>query len=197
MTILDDKRRLREDVLAMRDRLPPEFRARASHAIAERIRHLPAYRDARVVLLTLPFRSEWNGALVAAHALESGKTLAVPRVDAAARMLHPLRVRDLSTDIDSGYRGVPEPRARCEAVALDTIDFVVVPGAAFDETGRRLGYGGGFFDRLLPGIAATAQRVAGAFEMQIVGRVPATSHDIGVPIIVTEQRLIDCAPARA
>jgi 5-formyltetrahydrofolate cyclo-ligase len=197
MTILDDKRRLRNEVLAMRDRLAPEFRARASRAIAARIQALAAYADARVVLLTLPFRSEWDTALVAAHALRSGKRLAVPRIDTAARMLRPLRVRDLVADIERGYRGVPEPRASCEAVALEAIDFVVVPGAAFDEAGRRLGYGGGFFDRLLPHIAAASQRVAGAFDAQIVARVPAASHDVGVPIIVTERRLIDCASARA
>ena len=196
MTLGDDKRRLRSEVLATRDGLAPEFRAHASRKIAARIEALPAYRDARAVLLTLPFRSEWDAALVAADALARGKLLAVPRVDIAVPMLRPLRVRDLAGDIESGYRGVPEPRESCEPVALAAIDFVIVPGAAFDETGRRLGYGGGFFDRLLP-LISVAQRVAGAFEAQIVARVPATSHDIGVPIVITEQRLIDCASPRA
>ena len=122
MTIVDDKRHLRNDVLAIRDALAPDFRAQASRSIAERIQGLPAYRDARVVLLTLPFRTEWDTRLVAAQVLEAGKTLAVPRIDVAARMLRPLRVRDLATDIESGYRGVPEPREGCEAVALAAID---------------------------------------------------------------------------
>jgi 5-formyltetrahydrofolate cyclo-ligase len=71
---------------------------------------------------------------------------------------------------------------------------VLVPGVAFDADGRRIGYGGGFYDRLLPLLRADAHRIAGAFEMQIVDRVPAVSHDVTVGAIVTEARTISIAP---
>ncbi|HET6803720.1 MAG TPA: 5-formyltetrahydrofolate cyclo-ligase, partial [Casimicrobiaceae bacterium] len=107
--------------------------------------------------------------------------------------LRPLRIVDLDRDVESGYRGIPEPRATCAAVALQTIDWVLTPGVGFDAAGRRLGYGGGYYDRLLPLLPRAASRVAGAFEVQLVDRVPAAPHDIGVDCIVTEQRIIDCA----
>jgi 5-formyltetrahydrofolate cyclo-ligase len=67
---------------------------------------------------------------------------------------------------------------------------VLVPGVAFDPAGGRLGYGGGFYDRLLPLLAPGTARVAGAYDMQLVDRVPAAPHDLAVEVIVTETRTI-------
>ena len=193
MTLRDDKRTLRESLIAARDALPAAMRARASRSIADRIAALPAWRAARVVLLTLPFRSEWDARLAVRDALADGKTVAVPRVDAPARMLHALVIEDLERDVEPGYRGIPEPRADRPAVPLDRIDWLLVPGIAFDPAGKRLGYGGGYYDRLLPLLPPAAERVAGAFEAQIVERVPAARHDIGVDCIVTERRMLACS----
>ncbi len=193
MSLRDDKRALRERLVAQRDALGAEARAEASQAIARNIASLEGYGSARVVLLTLPFRSEWDALLVARHALAAGKIVVAPRVDPTARTLRPLRIVDLDRDVEPGYRGIPEPRATCAAVALQTIDWVLTPGVGFDAAGRRLGYGGGYYDRLLPLLPRAASRVAGAFEVQLVDRVPAAPHDIGVDCIVTEQRIIDCA----
>jgi len=79
-------------------------------------------------------------------------------------------------------------------VTRDAIEFVLVPGVAFDLAGHRLGYGGGYYDRLLPMLPPHAVRVAGAFEIQIVDRVPAAPHDVAVDAIVTESRIV--VPAR-
>ncbi len=70
---------------------------------------------------------------------------------------------------------------------------MLVPGVAFDLAGGRLGYGGGYYDRLLPLLAPAAARVAGAFEVQLVDLVPATPHDLPVDAIVTESRLLSAA----
>jgi len=108
-------------------------------------------------------------------------------------MLRPLRIRDLVGDVEAGYRGIPEPRADCPPVTLESIEFVLTPGIAFDAEGRRLGYGGGYYDRLLPLLHSAACRVGGAFEVQIVARVPAAPHDVRVQYVVTERRTIECA----
>jgi 5-formyltetrahydrofolate cyclo-ligase len=197
VSIADEKRTLRQTVSIARDALDAGARDRGSEAIAARILALPGYRAAQVVLLTLPFRSEWNAALLAQHALLGGKIVAAPRVEPAARMLRPLRIRDLASDVEAGYRGIPEPRADCPPVTLESIEFVLTPGVAFDREGRRLGYGGGYYDRLLPLLPAAACRVGGAFEVQIVARVPAAPHDACVQYVVTERRTIECGQPSA
>lgn len=193
----DAKRLLRERLMSARDALDPALRARASRAIAARIEALAAYRSARIVLLTLPFRSEWDATLLVRSALAAGKIVGVPRVDPTARMLQPLRILDPDADTEAGYRGIPEPRAHCPAVALETVEWTLVPGIAFDARGRRLGYGGGYYDRLLPLLPRGAARIAGAFEAQLIEDVPAAPHDVGVDCIVTEQRIVDCARSDA
>ena len=193
MTLRDDKRTLRESLTAARDALPAALRARSSRSIADRITALPAWRAARVMLLTLPFRSEWDARLVIRDALAAGKTVGAPRVDPSTRMLRALAIEDLDRDVEAGYRGIPEPRADRPAIPLAEIDWVLVPGIAFDPAGKRLGYGGGYYDRLLPLLPPTTERVAGAFEAQIVERVPAARHDISVDCIVTERRMLACA----
>lgn len=189
-TLRAAKQALRETAVATREALAPEWRLAASQAIAARIAGMDSFAQARVVLLTLPYRSEWDALLLAGHALAAGKVVAAPRVDRSTRMLRAFQIGDLERDVEAGYRGIPEPRASCPGIGLDSLEWVLVPGLAFDAAGRRLGYGGGYYDRLLPFVPRDAPRVAGAFEVQIVERVPSAPHDIAVDCVVTERRTL-------
>ncbi len=180
------KRALRLRILAARDATSPELRAEASAAIGTALASRDDFAAAATVLLTLPFGSEWNSLPLLLAALERGKTVALPRVDTATRALELCRLTEPSRDVLPGYRGIPEPRPHCALIAPDAIDWVLVPGVAFDLAGRRLGYGGGYYDRLLPQLRSGAPRIAGAYEMQRVDRVPAAPHDVLVQVLVTE-----------
>jgi 5-formyltetrahydrofolate cyclo-ligase len=187
------KRALRTERIAARDALAPSEHAAASRAIAGRLAGLGTFAAARVLLLTLPYRSEWDTRVLFDAAMAAGKTVAVPRVDPATRMLDLHVVGDLAADVAPGYRGIPEPAARLPRIGHDAIDWVLVPGVAFDPAGRRLGYGGGYYDRLLPLLRPDAPRVAGAFDLQLVERAPATAHDLMVDMIVSETRILVAA----
>jgi len=145
------------------------------------------------MLLTLPFRSEWNTRPLVEHALRERRRIAVPRVDRETRTLVLHEIADLERDIVAGYVGVPEPRPALPVVRPGDIDWVLVPGVAFDACCRRLGYGGGFFDRLLPAIRIDAPRIAGAFDVQIVDEVPAGPLDHRVDGVATPSAFIDGA----
>ena len=182
------KRALRARVLHARDALPPELRAEASRAIVAALIERDDYASAATLLLTLPFGSEWDNRPVLELALGQGKRVVLPRVNAASRMLELCAVTRVESDAAPGFRGIYEPGAHCELVPVDAIDWVLVPGVAFDTAGRRIGYGGGYYDRMLPLLRPDARRVAGAFDVQIVEHVPAAAHDLVVDALVTESR---------
>ncbi len=188
------KEALRKAALKRRDALPEEQREHKSRRIAEAISKLPEFRAAQTVLLFASYSSEVNTWPLIRQALDAGKTVALPRVEEHRWALSIRRVRDLGEDLQPSQWGIMEPKQHCRLVELDKLDFVLVPGVAFDEQGRRLGYGGGFYDNLLrslpPGDDGPVL-VAIAFEMQVVARVPGDRSDVPIPLIVTEQRTIN------
>jgi 5-formyltetrahydrofolate cyclo-ligase len=186
----DAKAALRARVLAERDALPAQIRASASVAIVARFLARADFLAAQCVLVTLPFHNEWDTTALVRAAMAAGKTVAVPRVDRNARMLDLHKITDLARDVGPGFRSIPEPLPDCPRIPPDEIDFVVAPGVAFDREGRRLGYGGGYYDRLLPLVSSRAARVAGAFDVQLVDRVPVGPNDIAIDAVVTESRAL-------
>ena len=188
--LLVAKRELRAQVLAARDALAAPVRAAAAAAITHAIVALPSFAAARAVFVTLPFGSEWDTLPVVRAALAAGKAVVLPRVDRAARMLELRAVTDPVADVVVSDRGIPEPSLSAPIAAPAVVDWVLVPGVAFDRRGRRLGYGGGFYDRLLPLLPPGTPRIAGTFGVQVVAQVPTGPHDLGVDAIVTESLVI-------
>jgi 5-formyltetrahydrofolate cyclo-ligase len=189
-SLRSEKQALRGRILASRDDLPADALRQASLALVERIVALPSFLAATTVAMTLPFRREWDTTPLAARALALGKIVAIPRVDRVARTLVLHRVLDLGRDAAPGYLGLPEPRADTPIVAPATVDWILVPGVAFDAHGHRLGYGGGFFDRLLPELRQGVPRIAAALDVQIVDEVPAGPHDQRVDTVITPTRVL-------
>jgi 5,10-methenyltetrahydrofolate synthetase len=185
----DAKRRLREQVLRARDALAPARRASLGEEIVASLVAREDFRVARTVLLSLAFRSEWQTRPLFSTGIALGKTVVAPRVNRESRMLELYAVDDLSRDVGTGYLGIDEPLPHCPSVNPGAIDWVLVPGVAFDLSGHRIGYGGGYYDRL-PVLRRDARRIAGAFELQIIERVPAAAHDLQVDAIVTEARTV-------
>jgi 5-formyltetrahydrofolate cyclo-ligase len=191
--LLDAKRELRARILRDRDATPAQDRATASASIAATLSLREDFASSGTVLLTLPFGSEWDTQSLLRAALARAKTVALPRVNRATRMLDVCAITRLEHDAAPGYRGIPEPGMHCALLDVATIDWVLVPGVAFDRDGHRIGYGGGYYDRLLPLLRADTRRIAGAFELQLVDRVPAAPHDVTVDAVVTEARSISIA----
>jgi 5-formyltetrahydrofolate cyclo-ligase len=191
------KAALRKHVLACRDALTPEYRASASRAILIRVCGIPAYEQATTVLGYFGFGTEIDTRPFLAHALSAGKILLLPRVDRAARSLRLYRVRDLDSDLVSGIWGIREPaRDRCDETDPQTVDFVLMPGVAFTHKGERLGYGGGFYDRLIPQMTRPPVKIAPAFGCQVVDSLPMTETDQRIDQVVSESPADDTAAIR-
>lgn len=190
-TLRSAKKALRASVIARRDALDAETRRRDSQAITAKLLALPEYRAAGVVCAYASFGGEFDSAAFCSDVVASGKRLLLPRINRAARMLELREVKNLGGDLVAGVWGIREPAGRCPVVPSSAVEFLLVPGVAFTATGERLGYGGGFYDRLLSGLNAKTPRVVAAFALQVVDSIPTGPNDQRVHLIVTENRPAD------
>jgi 5-formyltetrahydrofolate cyclo-ligase len=183
------KAELRRRIRAQRDALSPEWREAASTAILRRLLALPAADLTTSVLSYCPFGAEVAIGPLNQAVIARGGTLMLPRVDPVSRLLGIFRVRDLDRDLVPGTWGIPEPDpGRCALLPDPSPAWVLVPGLAFDREGRRLGYGAGYYDRLLARLTGVP-RIAVAFSSQVVDQIPVDAHDLPVDILITETPL--------
>jgi 5-formyltetrahydrofolate cyclo-ligase len=180
------KEKIRKQVLDARFKLAPEQRRVKSAEIEARLFGLPEYCAASIVLFYASFQSEVETHHMIRRALAEGKRVVLPKVK--GKELDLFEISNFDRDVSPGAWGIPEPEGDRQADLKD-IGLIVVPGAAFDGRGNRIGYGAGFYDKLLP--LYKGRTVALAFELQIVPEAPADPHDIPMQKIVTEKRVID------
>ena len=95
-------------------------------------------------------------------------------------------VNDTVSEVQAGVWGIREPRPEQPVVPSEQIDFVLVPGVAFTPACARLGYGGGFYDRLIAGFGQRPPLVAAAFALQMRDKLPLSGQDQGIDLVVTE-----------
>ncbi len=186
---------IRKLLLAQREQLPAATRAAHSAAISDRLLQLPAYRQAATVLGYMNFGTEFASEFWVRQVLADAKKLVLPRVNHHTNQLDLYRVDDPENQLASGLWGIREPIVeRCERLtALNEVEFALLPGVAFTRDGARLGYGGGFYDKLLARMALRPVLGAAAFELQIVERMPQEPTDVKVEWIITERETIACA----
>lgn len=170
--------------------LSPADVADASEAACRLLAGSDAFARADTVLLYASMQTEPDTGPLARRCLVSGKRLCLPRADWETGQIDPFEVDDWEHGLIQGRHGIREPGIDAPLVQLAEIDLVVVPGLAFDEAGRRLGRGGGFYDRFLERTAGRALAFGLAFDEQVVNEVPAESHDASVDAVATDRRLI-------
>jgi 5-formyltetrahydrofolate cyclo-ligase len=187
------KKELRNEALRTRDALTtrPEEKKAKDQLIKENFLSLPEYKSAHKVLFFASFRSEVDTFPLIRKSLEDGKKVFLPKVDREKKKLDIYEVKSLS-DLKKGYLGIPEPPAGTPENPRHC-DIIIFPGAAFDPEGGRLGYGGGYYDKLLSGESKgkRPRYIALAYEEQVMSApLPLEKHDMKVDAIVTDKRVI-------
>ena len=186
----DDKQKLRTRLLSLRAAVDRAERARLSGVITERLLSMPEFERAGCVLAYLSFGSEFDTGEFVRALLGRSCALVLPRIDLARRALTLHRVSDPESETVPGVWGIREPDPqRCPGVERTDINAVLVPGVAFTAAGGRLGYGGGFYDRLLRGWPGRVPLVGPAFELQVVGDLPLGPDDEPIDTVVTEAQV--------
>jgi 5-formyltetrahydrofolate cyclo-ligase len=188
MTTQDAKIELRKTIVARRAALSLPVRQGANRVISKHVLASGGFHDAQTVMAYMSFAAEFSTSEIVRAILDRDKVLVLPKINGANKELDLFKVSQLDTDLIPGTWGIMEPNPeRCAKIAIDEVDFVLVPGVAFDADCNRLGYGGGYYDRLLENLGPFATFVAPAFAVQIVDRVPVEDHDVALDVVVTEQ----------
>jgi 5-formyltetrahydrofolate cyclo-ligase len=187
VSLREEKRKLRQEILARREAIPAAERLEKSQKITQRLLTWPAYQHTRIVLLYAGVRSEVATEELVKKSLAAGKQVLMPRCLPETRQLLLVPISAWE-ELKPSFYGLLEPPPPAEFNPVQP-DLIVVPGVAFDLCGYRLGYGGGYYDRLLWCLNRTTT-VGLAFEAQIVPQVPRETHDVPLDFVVTESRFI-------
>lgn len=183
------KKILRNKIQEKRDNLSDHERLTGSKLIAERFMGLDCYIASKEILAYHTFRSEIDTTIIIREALKQKKKIILPKVSGSYLDLY--YIKDLSNDLSPGSFGIMEPvPSRCTLASYKSIDLALIPGVGFDRDYNRLGYGGGFYDKLLKKIPAEVPRIALAFDLQIAESIPVMAHDLKVDIIITEKEML-------
>lgn len=167
---------------------PAELRERGQLA-QQRLIHSAEFAAAGVVALYAPIRNEVDTDDLFQVALLAGKKVIYPAVSGKILVFRQING---NTDLQQGSFGIREPKESCPHIDPVEADLIVVPGVAFDVSGRRVGYGQGYYDRALHHLEHSGKLVGICFEFQLVPEIVAEPHDVLMDRVVTERQLIRC-----
>ena len=189
MTHAELKSNVRQQVRKQLGSLSEARRAEDSGQARTLLAAQDSWKNAASVLFYAPVAGEVDIWPLLTHALSLGKTVALPRFESSSNCYVACAIQDPARDLQAGQFGIREPNEHCGTKLLNRLDLILVPGIAFDLTGRRLGRGKGFYDQLL---AVVNGRTCGvAFEEQLVDEVPVEAHDIRLDFILTPKRWLE------
>lgn len=152
----------------------------------------PKWQRARTIGVTISRGREIPTRPIIERAWQEGKQVAVPKCLPTAKTLDFRHLHHFN-QLETVYFGLKEPIiSQTPAVNKDQLDLVIVPGVAFDPTGYRIGFGGGYYDRFLADYEGDT--VALLLSDQLVERIPGELHDIPVQTLITERTTLECLP---
>ena len=191
----DAKREIRRETRnRVRSMSEEKFRQHSPEAVRLLLER-PEWHNAQRVLGYVALQDELDLSPTLKSAFEGGKTIAIPRFvpERGCYEAAVLPETEGFATLSFGRFGVLEPSSQAPVLPLNQLDFVLVPGVAFDSSGRRLGRGKGFYDRLLAETNKACIRCGVALEEQLVAAIPAEAHDIPMNFILTPSRWIVCS----
>ena len=167
-TIRDQKRAMTEEMIVSK-----------SEKLGELFAASELYKNAKSIYGYLPYNQEVRTVAMLEQALKDGKRVAVPKCYGDEMRF--IYMEDLSL-VENGYANIPEPIAD-DPVAEDKTALVLMPGMAFTKDGKRMGYGGGFYDKFLAA-EPNHPTVALCYEFQMVEDLPTEEYDIPVDCVL-------------
>lgn len=184
------KKNLRKRIISLRDSVSRNLRDIKSRIIALKLFESEYYKNAGCILLFYSFGSEVDTRPVIDNALSDNKRIILPRIK-DKNIIETYFVTNPEKELQSGYFGIMEPvPERCKKASPGEADLALIPGVCFDRKLNRLGYGGGFYDRLIPELNKEVLKISLCFDMQVIENVPVSDYDMKIDMIITEKEIL-------
>ena len=179
-----NKEELRRKIKSKRDKLSTYEVLRRSNEIIAKLKEL--LEESNIIACYISFGNEvYTHGLIKEYVTK--KEILVPFID--GKNLSLSHLKDWK-ELSSGAYGILEPKKEFLRVRnYDEVEAIIVPGIVFDRKGNRIGYGGGYYDRLLKKVKAI--KIALAYDFQVMERIPNEKHDVKMDMIVTEKEVIE------
>jgi 5-formyltetrahydrofolate cyclo-ligase len=183
---------IRKTIIQKREALGDLEKDEKNLAIAQRLFGMDEFKKSKTIFCFLSTSFEVQTERIIRESLRLGKQVLVPLLDPGEN-LKASRIPSMDIDFVLGEYDVrqPAPKFR-DIVPFSNIDFVVVPGLAFDSFGNRIGYGGGFYDKFFKKITGNVSRVAVGYDFQLFNLVPHSDLDEPVHFLITETKALRC-----
>lgn len=186
-----DKGELRKRILSIRNGLKPEEADHKSKIIMDKLISLDEYKNSKVVFVYMSFKNEVKTYDLIERMLSEHKRVVIPYTDTRNTEIIPSEIKSLKDDLVLNSFGYYEPvLEKVKQVNTEKLDLIIAPGVVFDESLNRVGFGKGYYDRILSKKRKDAKAIAVAYEFQVVDEVPTEPHDIKMDMIITEERTI-------
>ncbi|MGE4282720.1 MAG: 5-formyltetrahydrofolate cyclo-ligase [Clostridia bacterium] len=186
-----NKKDLRSYFLKIREGINKTEAANKSKVITDKLIKTTWYKRSQYIMTYIDFKNEVVTREFIRYALNEGKQIIVPITDTSSKKMILSELKNFDTELCISNYGILEPKNEfVREVGSDVLDLILVPGLVFDTAGYRVGYGGGYYDKLLQQKNSRAVAVGVAFDFQIINHVPAEHYDRKVDYIITDERII-------
>lgn len=184
---MESKSKIRKRVLNVRNNMSKEDVKKNSNAIMDKITGLDIYKQSKVVFIYMDFKNEVMTSNLIKRMLSEKKRVVIPYTDSINTVLIPSEITKES-DLKQNSFGYFEPKSILP-VNIEEIDLVIVPGVVFDKNLNRIGFGKGYYDKILNRLKPSAKKVALAHDFQVLEDIPAEEHDVKMDMIITEKNI--------
>ncbi len=174
---------LRNMILTDLEDISEDVRNFFSEELAKKLVKMEEITSKDNIMIFLSFKNEIVTDYIFDGLKKLGKNIYVPVTDFQNKRLRICKLENLD-DVEINSYSIREPKTKNE-VSPEILDLIIAPGVAFDPDLRRIGYGGGYYDKLFENIRPSTKKIAICFDEQIVNKVPTEEHDHRVDMIVT------------
>lgn len=187
---MKDKKELRKTILDLRNNMTTDKVLEKSNIIIDKLISIEEYKKSKTVFIYMDFKNEVSTIGLIKKMLDGKKSVVIPYTDTVNTVIIPVEIKDVDNDLKISSFGYLEPKIeKINEIELDKIDLIIVPGVVFDKCLNRIGFGKGYYDRILNKKRHDAKAIAIAYEFQVLDEIPFEEHDIKMDMIITEESI--------